>query len=489
MKAAQRGNPASRFDRFAFWLGLGITAWVASVLLTQGFYWLVPAKPSPAVLSLQDEASRKPRLTENGFRLAGLRAPAGWDPVAFGRCLYPDAEKLEAMSFRDPEYSPSSRKEDETRRVECLKGRSALTLPPAIVEAKAGTDWALTDWIALGEQVPTPELLERARQVWAAGPRSLGADSWSPIPNNRTLSKLAQWRAAHAIQLWQSDSRAEALAIWETSVQQALMASSGLMETMMSVSELSRVLMGIQMTAQSSAPIDHQEASALFKIVALADQMPDLVRNAMISEWQMVEHDLRSTYESLSPKLPEEHTRDQAIFRAAFEILRDVVFDPVDTVNHFTAYFELKRNRLGPLSNGDVPPLMEITRTCEWMGNWAIVWCRPYERNPLGRFLMGVKDPKFEESGSYETYDNYDKYGTRIADLRNLAAATRLTIEARRQGLQGKALARFVAEAPENMRDIFSRAPFAYDPSQRQLTIQLREKSTVLGEGSYTLPL
>ena len=209
MKTMKRGNPESGFDRFAFWLGLGIAAWLASVLLTQVFYWLVPAKPSPAVLRFHEEASRKPRLTENGFRLAGLQAPAGWDPVAFGRCLYPDAERLEAMSFRDPEYSPSSRKEDETRRVECLKGRSALTLHPAIVEAKAGTDWAMTDWIALGKEVPMPELLERARQVWEAGPRSLGADAWSPTPDHRTLSQLAQWRAAHAVQLWQSDSRAE----------------------------------------------------------------------------------------------------------------------------------------------------------------------------------------------------------------------------------------------------------------------------------------
>jgi hypothetical protein len=103
--------------------------------------------------------------------------------------------------------------------------------------------------------------------------------------------------------------------------------------------------------------------------------------------------------------------------------------------------------------------------------------CALLGRNGIGMILMSVAEPA------------YGSYGTRIADLRNLAAATRLTIEARRQGLQGEALAHFVAEAPENMRDIFSKAPFAYDPSQRQLTIRLREKSTVLGEGSYTLSL
>jgi esterase/lipase superfamily enzyme len=85
---------------------------------------------------------------------------------------------------------------------------------------------------------------------------------------------------------------------------------------------------------------------------------------------------------------------------------------------------------------------------------------------------------------------DYHSYGTRIADLRNLAAATRLTVEARRQGLSGEALARFIAQAPEDMRDVFSRQAFAYNPQSRELTIVLREKSPVLGDpGEYRLPL
>ena len=85
---------------------------------------------------------------------------------------------------------------------------------------------------------------------------------------------------------------------------------------------------------------------------------------------------------------------------------------------------------------------------------------------------------------------SYRSYGVRVADLRNLAAATRLAIEARRKGLKdGEVLARFVAEAPDNMRDVFTQQPFAYDATKRRLSIELREKSTVLGEGSYRLPL
>lgn len=103
--------------------------------------------------------------------------------------------------------------------------------------------------------------------------------------------------------------------------------------------------------------------------------------------------------------------------------------------------------------------------------------CLPFVRNPFG---MWVNEPDFFDI----------RQGTHIADLRNLAAATRLTIEARRQGLRGDALARFVASAPEGMRDLFTQQAFAYNIQTRELTIVLREKSPVLGEpGAYRLPL
>lgn len=477
MKAAQRGNPETRFDRFALWLGLAIAAWLASMCLTQLFYWLVPVKPSQAALRLQEVAARRPAWTENGFRLAGLLAPAGEDPVAFGRCLYPDAEKQAEMPTPDPKHSPSSREENEARRLECLKGQPALALSPNITNAKAGPLWTLQDWVTLGEQVPTPELLERARDVWAAGPRGLGIDLWSPTPDRRTLSKLSQWRVAQGVRLWQSGSHDAALESWKNTGQHALWATEGpFFETMLSVDALSQMLLGMQMAAQSSAQADEPQARELLKISAMADQMPDQALAAMISEWQMGERNFRSVHQGLTAKLPEHGTAEQSVLGASFEMIRDITFDPVDTVNQFTAYFEQQQDRLAHHANGQAAAGLSSNAPCVWMGDWNLL-CRTYQRNPAGRVLTSV------------AVADYAAYGTRIADLRNLAAATRLTIEARRQSLQGEALARFVAAAPENMRDIFSKAPFAYDPSQRQLTIQLREKSTVLGEGSYTLPL
>jgi hypothetical protein len=477
MKASHRGNPESRFDRFALWLGLAIATWLASMCLTQLFYWLVPARPSEAALRLQEEAARRPAWTENGFRLAGLLAPAGRDPVAFGRCLYPDAEKQAEMPTPDPNHRPSSREEVEARRFECLKGQPALALSPNITNAIAAPLWTLQDWVALGEQSPNPELLERAQKIWAEGPSILGWDFWSPTPDRRALSKLSQWRVAQGVRLWQSDSHDAALQSWRNTGQHALLATEGpFFETKLSVDALSQMLLGMQMAAQSSAQADEAQARELLKITAQADQMPDRALAAMIAEWQMGERTFRSVHQGLTAKLPEHRTTDQAMLRATFEIFRDIAFDPVDTVNHFTAHFEQQRDRLAHLANGQAAAPVRSNAPCVWMGDWNLL-CRAYQRNPAGRVLTSV------------AVADYAAYGTRIADLRNLAAATRLTIEARRQGLQGEALARFVAEAPENMRDIFSKSPFTYDPGQRQLTIQLREKSTVLGEGSYTLSL
>lgn len=158
------------------------------MFVMQVFYWLVPAKPSPAALRLQAEASRRPALMENGFRLAGLLAPAEDDPVAFGRCLYPDAEKQAALPTPDSKYRPNPKEEVDARRIECLHGHPPLALSPSIADAKVGPHWGLKDWVTLGEQVPALEFLQRSQQIWAAGPRGLGVDIWSPTPARRPLS-------------------------------------------------------------------------------------------------------------------------------------------------------------------------------------------------------------------------------------------------------------------------------------------------------------
>lgn len=117
---------------------------------------------------------------------------------------------------------------------------------------------------------------------------------------------------------------------------------------------------------------------------------------------------------------------------------------------------------------------------CASLGTAAIV-CYGALPNPFGRYFL---DNTGVEASAYE------RYGVRIADVRNLAAATRLTLEARRRGLTGQGLAAFLADAPPEMRDVFTRQPFAYDAQASELAIVLHHKSHVLGDaGEYRLPL
>ena len=111
-------------------------------------------------------------------------------------------------------------------------------------------------------------------------------------------------------------------------------------------------------------------------------------------------------------------------------------------------------------------------------GRWEML-CLPFTRNPIGEILSAIALP------------TYPGYGTRVADLRNLAAATRLTIEARRRGLSGDALAQIIASAPNDQRDVFSGKAFVYDAATGQLRIALRERSSTPGEkgATYSLPL
>jgi hypothetical protein len=478
MKTAARGNPETGFDRVAFWLGSGIAAWLVSIVLLHVFYVLVPAKPTPAVLRIEKEAAQRPFLTENGFRLAGLLAPAGSDPVAFGRCLYAETvEQVEAHAL-DVRYTPPSREEQAARLTQCLAGQPSLNLSPAIAEAKAGPGWTLENWGSLGDQAPDPVVLERALSIWGAGPRGLGDDFWSPTVDRVALSRLAQWRVAQGVKLWLDGSRPAALQTWASSGKDALVAADGLLfEASLSTSEMSRLLLAMHAATQASDRISDDEAMEMLKVASMADQMPEIVHKAMLSDWQSLARTHRTVFQGEVPAPPENDGVGQAIFRTVLITLRAITWDPVDTVNQFTAHFEQERERVISRANGQNVTRPKNTPGGAWMDNgYRLLW-RPYERNPLGRFIVELEAP------------DYDGYGSRVADLRNLAAATRLTIEARRQGLQGEALARFVAEAPDHMRDIFTRQPFQYDLAQRSLTIELRAKSPVLGERTYTLPL
>jgi hypothetical protein len=69
------------------WL-LGIAASIVLLVVgLQTYYHFTPAALSAEALALNQRAAKIPTITENGYRLNGLLAPAGLDPTQYGRCL------------------------------------------------------------------------------------------------------------------------------------------------------------------------------------------------------------------------------------------------------------------------------------------------------------------------------------------------------------------------------------------------------------------
>ncbi len=466
-------------DKLTFVLGASAGVWLVSVVLVQTAYPMLPVQPSAAALRLEQEAAQRPLVFENGFRSAGFAAPVGMDPLALGHCMHPDAEKRAQEAQADKDLPFLSMAEEQALVTRCLQGQSLLKTPTFSAEQRAVRSWTLEDWLKLARTTPDPVLMERAETVWHHGPSRVGIDFDRPNSRQAALLWLDQWRMASAVGLWHDGRRDEALRMWSTSAGQALdTTGDDLVETMVAVSTLTRLLLSLQTAVRSSDTLDDISASKAKQLVSLIDALPEAGHRSMISDWQGLAHTFRSTDASTRNKWQSNREKDPASQRAWAYLLSffGLIYDPVDSVNLMTIDFEEQRAAMLAAAKGLQPDPVPPPRVCAWLGPFWHV-CRPHERNPFGRWL--VRQPT-----------DYIPYGTRIADLRNVAAATRLTIEARRQGLSGEALARFITQAPPEMRDVFTQQPFAYDAQARKLTIVLREKSTILGEaGEYRLPL
>jgi hypothetical protein len=291
------------------------------------------------------------------------------------------------------------------------------------------------------------------------------------------LRQLAQWRVASAVHRWQDGRYEEALETWAQVAGHAMRATGDdLSETHRSIEVLTQWFLSLQVALASTPRLDDATAHRAMALLSTADALPQAMHRSLLGEWHSTVQTLRHVTTHVNSSWRAKTTDEN---RAAFSwarLLFETVYDPIDGVNLYTRDFETQRQRVLEAADGSPTQHTISNNPCPWLGPTGYV-CLPFERNPVGRWIGRASQ-------------SYEHYGTRIADLRNLAAATRLTIEARRQGLSGEALAHFIAQAPDDMRDVFSRQPFAYNVQTRELTIVLREKSPVLGEpGEYRLPL
>jgi hypothetical protein len=469
---------------------LGLCAMLAGLVLLvavlQTFYHFTPAALSPEAQALNTRAAKVTWTTENGYRLNGLLAPRDVDPVQYGRCLADATIAHNARIQKDAKTIPSiddkvaydaywkaSSQRSEALLVGCLKGGTRLQLPPLLTQPSPIRP-SMTDeqWRDIQSAALDPMLLARAEAVWAGDARRLGGRVESPLPQYDVLMRIERWRIARALALWNKGDLADAISAWRRSVNEwTQSADDSLIDAMLSTNAISQTLVAVQRAASRAERIDEATAASMISMLTPIESMPEAVTNSLLAEWR-----------AMSTLIVEMQAKDAAA-ESAFDgsIWSDLVpLDVNDTLNRLAQSQQFAAESVNATARGQNPKTRwyeGMTPDCEWLGDDDFL-CLPFLRNPTGRMLAGIAAPMYAD------------YGTRVADLRNFAAVTRLTIEARRRGLTGDALAQFVANAPADMRDVFSGKAFSYSAATKRLNIELRAKSTVLGDkGFYEVSL
>lgn len=476
------------------WVCLALVAAVAILIVgLQSFYKLTPSVLSPEAVQLNERAALLPTVTENGYRLYGMLAPKNVDPVRYGRCLL-DANHVQSVERQtlvktmpnpddkaayDAYWKKFSDRSTE-RVVGCLEGGTRVEMPKALpaLRIKLGMDFE--QWQALAAVAVDPLIVARAEAVWAGDARRLGVAPDAPIGPFQDLLQLERWRTACAVQAWHSGERMPAIAAWSRSINDWVKtADDTLIDAVISTASLSQILIGVQAAIARSERVDDATADAAIAALAPLEMMPKAIGDTMLVEWQSTSDLVKSM-----PALPSHFflpsSEMPGLFARALDNVGRLTYEVDDTLNYMARDRHHAEFAVIAAAQGKPVPalqLQKLTPFCAGLGAWEYL-CLPFTRNPSGRLVALVAVPSYEE------------YGVRVADLRNLAAATRLSIEARRRALSGETFASFIANPPIGMRDVITDKPFAYDADAKALRVELRTKSPILGDkGIYSLQL
>jgi hypothetical protein len=426
------------------------------------------------------------QLTDNGYRLHGLQAPEGMDPAAYGKCyvqtwikLAKERNQLKAASAHvNDDHHAAYLKRIESSTATCLNGKTKLPpikAPRPEGSFKPGFDWnarAASDY----ERYP-PIYFERWDAILKGGIRGNDPDPINtPFPEYTPIVSLERARLTKFVREWSNaktdNERFRVLNETFAYVPKLVAFSDGtLLESMIGAATLSQHLLVAQAAAARETSLDPALADAMQNAMLGIEKLPKFVSNAVGSEFQFA----RVTAEWVSRDGLGEESLHPVI-----DSLGRFAYDKHDTLNLMAMANrdaqEIVLSRGEKRYQDSRSYAVAANLGCPWLRDFAYA-CLPLKRNATGRVLATIALPA------------YGDYGLRAWDVVNLAAATRLTIEARRRGLIGDALARFVANAPVGMRDVYSGKPFAYDAAAKKLLIELKTRSTVLGETSYELSL
>lgn len=334
------------------------------------------------------------------------------------------------------------------------------------------------EWSALHAAAPHDILRQRADLIWAAGPRRTGLSVEALLPPYDTLMKVLRWQTADARQLWIDGDVGRASGIYHRLLNAtASRSGDSLIDAMISVAAQSQLLLSVQSNVAASQGLDAGVAEQLVAALQVVDSTPDRLDSLMDIEWAVV----RAVWDVVraSPCQSLAFGAAPSWSEQAVCKFTEWTIDHNDTINLAASANRAAQQALQCAARAE-PELLRDKETdpfacgrLDWLGPM----CLPFVRNPMGRIVAGISAP------------TYAQYGSRIADLRNLAAATRLAITARTKGVAKADLAAFIAAAEPDQRDVFTGQPFAFDAAGGRLRVQLRTPSTVLGQESYELPL
>lgn len=452
-------NVATKIRQWGLRAGLTTLTLFILLLILRVYFALTPAVLAPETLAILAQANRLPTDTENGLRQFGLLAPKGEDPVAYGRCMLQVAREHRSATTDVDDATHSERQRA------CAKGPPPLAAPPEMprIQLKTSTE----EWQQLEQMHIDPTLQERFEAVMGGGPRYLGRDFLDPFTENfGTLQYLHRATTARVGRQWIDGQHDQAARRWrESNAAWSGFAQESLVSAMLAVAAQTQNLLSIQRALrEGSAELSERDRVQLLEALEPIDRMPDATAQSMMAEWIFMTSALDSVEETGK--------------RLSGPFLK-FGYDHNDTINITAANLISARSEIQRHAKGQTVPSVPLRMYCAgWEGIIATRVCPLLTRNPLGRILASMHIPA------------YASYGTRVADLRNLAAATRLMIQLRGLHADPDSMGRMNNEAPEDMRDVFTKKPFDIDPVKRILRVQLREKSTFLGApGPYELGL
>ena len=468
-----------------FFVGVLALLLLAAVSLAalHTYYHFTPVELSEEARPLDRRASALPRDTDNGLRLVGLLAPREIDPVTFGRCAL-DAERRFWSDFeKDREHSSSSVSAEESqalserllqatnaRNERCANGRLQLQAPdnkalPSLTLHSTVQDWSL--WARVNVD---PVLWVRYEQVMGTDPRYLAPNIYSSgIENFGTLTTLHRIRMGQAIEHWRAGRQGAALDVWESAMRQwGRVAPESLISNMVAVSAISHTLASIHVAWQEQpSAMDPEVWERIQAITHLADSLPSAIEATVVTEWALTSDVLRHSIPS----------SDEVAGK--WLQFSGLLHDLNHTLNLFAKDASARAPLLRLTAEGKTVTWEIVDRSCSAPNAWLVnSLCPIVGRNPLGQVLSSVATK------------SYQSYGTRVADVLNFAAATRLVAEAKKQAVVPAALPAWLKQAPSDHRDLYTDQPFLFDPAGPALQVPLKQRNPILGDpGEYRLPL